>query len=211
MLLRMLRSLWNGSPETLGRALAARPAGVSRREFLRAAGVTTTTVAMGGMTGSLWVPERKLLTDAASLAGAYGAPGPGPCPSGPPGPLGPSFPEGWPVVPGLPDPNASVFAIEFDAAKGELALRQWVLEGPSPADVKEFASSVERMIMAVRRYEQPKSLRKAAEDQVNKLPGFHWEVVQDGPVSMGRAVPDKPPVLGDMTLSEILDEEKQNG
>lgn len=79
MLLRMLKKMWNGSPETLGAAVAARPAGVSRRDFLRAAGVTTTTVALGGMGGSLWLPEKKAIaTGAIGMMGVAGPAGAAP-------------------------------------------------------------------------------------------------------------------------------------
>lgn len=75
MLLRMIRKIWNGSQETLGSALASRPSGVSRRDFLRAAGVTTTTVALGGMGGSLWLPQKQAIAGAVGMMGVSGAVG----------------------------------------------------------------------------------------------------------------------------------------
>ncbi len=55
-----LRKLWQRA-EQGERVAVERPAGVSRRDFLRQMGVTSVTVAVGGMAGSLWQPERKLL------------------------------------------------------------------------------------------------------------------------------------------------------
>ncbi len=70
-MLRILRKLWKRQEagEDTG-VLIVRPEGTSRRDFLRAMGVTTTTVCLaGGATTALWKPERKLVTDAAALNG----------------------------------------------------------------------------------------------------------------------------------------------
>ncbi len=57
-MLNLLRKLWHSATGPV--APIRRPTGMSRRCFLRSMGVTTATVALGGMSGSLWQPERKL-------------------------------------------------------------------------------------------------------------------------------------------------------
>lgn len=54
-MLSFLRKLWQSA--TGPSVPIRRPEGVSRRDFLRAMGVTSTTVMLGGMGSSVWKPE----------------------------------------------------------------------------------------------------------------------------------------------------------
>ncbi len=72
-MLGFLKNLWRnakaGSAEPV-----IRPAGLSRRDFLRAMGVTSTTVFMGGMGNSVWKPPGDILLSSSPQRARFGNP-----------------------------------------------------------------------------------------------------------------------------------------